>query len=42
MGALEEIRKKQSNISFQFKPVSDMYSLIEAQLADNMDRDELD
>ena len=29
MGALEEIRKKQSNIDFQFKPVTDMYSLIE-------------
>lgn len=42
MGALDEIRKKQSNIDFQFKPVTDMYSLIEVQLADNMDRDELD
>ena len=29
MQALEEIRTKQSNIAFQFKPVTDMYSLIE-------------
>ena len=42
MQALEEIRKKQSNIAFQFKPVTDMYALIEQQLADVMDRDELD
>lgn len=40
MLALEEIRKKQSNINFQFKPVSDMYALIENSL--EMDRDELD
>jgi len=40
MLALEEIRKKQSNINFQFKPVSDMYALIENSL--DMDRDELD
>ena len=40
MLALEEIRKKQSNINFQFKPVSDMYALIENTL--EMDRDELD
>ena len=40
MTALEEIRKKQSNINFQFKPVSDMYALIENSL--EMDRDELD
>lgn len=40
MLALEEIRKKQSNINFQFKPVSDMYALIENEL--EMDRDELD
>ena len=42
MQALEEIRKKQSNIAFQFKPLTDMYALIEQQLADVMDRDELD
>ena len=42
MNALEEIRKKQSNINFQFKPISEMYALIENQLADVMDRDELD
>ena len=40
MLALEEIRKKQSNINFQFKPVSEMYALIEKSL--EMDRDELD
>lgn len=40
MLALEEIRSKQSKINFQFKPVSDMYALIENSL--EMDRDELD
>lgn len=40
MLALEEIRKKQSNINFQFKPVADMYALIENSL--DMDRDEMD
>jgi len=40
MLALEEIRKKQSNINFQFKPVADMYALIENSL--EMDRDEMD
>lgn len=40
MLALEEIRKKQSNINFQFKPVADMYALIENSL--EMDRDEVD
>ena len=40
MLALEEIRKKQSNINFQFKPIADMYSLIENVL--ELDRDELD
>lgn len=39
--ALEEIRKKQSNINFQFKPIEDMYVLIEHNLP-NLDRDELD
>lgn len=39
--ALEEIRKKQSNINFQFKPIEDMYVLIEQNLP-NLDRDELD
>jgi len=42
MLALEEIRKKQSNINFQFKPVSDMYALIENTLEGHLDRDELD
>ena len=40
MNALEEIRKKQSNINFQFKPIADMYGLIENVL--ELDRDELD
>jgi len=40
MLALEEIRKKQSNINFQFKPIADMYALIENVL--ELDRDELD
>jgi dynein heavy chain len=29
MNALEEIRAKQSNINFQFKPIAEMYHLIE-------------
>lgn len=40
MLALEEIRKKQSNINFQFKPVENMYDLIEGNL--DLERDELD
>ena len=40
MLALEEIRKKQSNINFQFRPVAEMYALIENSL--ELDRDELD
>jgi dynein heavy chain, axonemal len=41
MNALEDIRKKESNINFQFKPITDMYSMIETILADYIDRDEL-
>lgn len=40
MLSLEEIRKKQSNINFQFKPIADMYDLIENSI--EMDRDEVD
>lgn len=40
MNALEEIRKKQSDISLQFKPISDMYNLVETYFADSMDKEE--
>lgn len=40
MHALEDIRTKQSNIDFQFKPIKEAYELIENQLADYLDRDE--
>ena len=31
MAAMEEIRKKQSDIKHQFRPIKDMYELIELQ-----------
>lgn len=40
MFALEEIRKKQSDISLQFKPITDMYNLVETYFADSMDKEE--
>jgi len=40
MSALEEIRKKQSDISLQFKPITDMYNLVETYFADSMDKEE--
>jgi len=40
MTALEEIRKKQSDISLQFKPITDMYNLVETYFADSMDKEE--
>jgi len=31
MSAMEEIRKKQSDIKHQFKPIQDMYALLDMQ-----------
>lgn len=42
MSALEEIRRKQSEIDLQFKPVTDMYNLLESWFADIMDKEEMD
>lgn len=35
MQALEEIRKKQSDIKLQFKPIMDMYALLDSQNQEN-------
>jgi len=42
MQALEEIRQKQSEIALQFKPINDMYSLIDNYFSNIMDKDEMD
>jgi dynein heavy chain len=42
MEALEEIRKKQSEIALQFKPINDMYALIDTYFSNIMDKDEID
>jgi len=42
MSALEEIRKKESEIEIQFRPVIDMYSLLEYYLPEVMEKDEID
>ncbi len=42
MQALEEIRSKQSDIALQFKPINDMYSLIDTYFSNIMDKDEID
>lgn len=42
MYALEEIRKKESEIELQFRPVSEMYSLLETYLPEIMDKEESD
>jgi len=42
MQALEEIRKKQSEIALQFKPINDMYALIDTYFSNIMDKDEID
>jgi dynein heavy chain len=42
MQALEEIRAKQSEIALQFKPINDMYSLIDTYFQNIMDKDESD
>lgn len=42
MQALEEIRRKESEIEIQFRPVIEMYSLLETYLPEVMDKDEID
>lgn len=42
MSALEEIRKKQSEIELEFKPINDMYALIDTYFSNIMDKDEID
>ena len=42
MSALEEIRKKQSDIALQFKPINDMYALIDTYFSHIMEKDEID
>jgi dynein heavy chain len=41
MFSLEEIRKKQSDISLQFKPINEMYNLVEIYFSDSMDKEEI-
>ena len=43
MQALEEIRKKQSDIKLQFKPIQDMYALLDSQTVESsLDKEEHD
>ena len=42
MFALEEIRKKESEIELQFRPVSEMYTLLETYLPEIMEKEEMD
>ncbi len=42
MYALEEIRKKESEIELQFRPVTEMYSILETYLPDLMEKEESD
>ena len=42
MFALEEIRKKESEIEIQFRPVVEMYSLLETYLPEVMEKEEMD
>lgn len=42
MYALEEIRKKESEIELLFRPVTEMYSLLEVYLPDVMEKEESD
>lgn len=42
MFALEEIRKKESEIELQFRPVTEMYSLLETYLPEVMEKEEMD
>ena len=42
MHALEEIRKKESEIELQFRPVTEMYNLLEHYLPEVMEKEEMD
>lgn len=42
MLALEDIRKKESEIEIQFRPVVEMYSLLEHYLPEVMEKEEMD
>jgi dynein heavy chain len=42
MHALEEIRQKQSEIEIQFRPVVEMYSLLETYIPEVMEKEEMD
>jgi len=42
MAALEEIRKKESEIELQFKPVQEMYLLLDNYLPEMIEKDETD
>lgn len=42
MHALEEIRKKESEIDLQFRPVTEMYALLETYLPEVMEKEETD
>ena len=42
MSALEEIRKKQSDIDIQFRPILEMYSLLETYLPETTEKEEAD
>jgi dynein heavy chain len=42
MNALEEIRKKDSEIEIQFRPVIEMYTLLEQYIPETMEKEEMD
>lgn len=42
MHGLEEIRKKESEIELQFRPVTDMYIILENYLPEVMEKEEMD
>jgi len=42
MQALEEIRKKQAEITLQFRPISAMYNLLEDRFPDIIEKEEAD
>ena len=42
MHALEEIRRKESEIELQFRPVTEMYTLLENYLPEVMEKEEMD
>jgi hypothetical protein len=42
MNALEEIRKKESEIDLQFGPITEMYNLLENYMQNVMEKEELD